>query len=77
MKIFGVSVDTDRILKEVLLEDPANVLFENLSGGQKQKMGLALSPVNSPEILFLDEPTTGLDPNARWAITFNFFFCQT
>lgn len=67
-KIFGVRVDTDRILKEVLLEDSANVLFENLSGGQKQKMGLALSLVNSPEILFLDEPTTGLDPNARRAV---------
>ena len=67
-KIFGARVDTDRILKEVLLEDSANVLFENLSGGQKQKMGLALSLVNSPDILFLDEPTTGLDPNARRAV---------
>jgi ABC-2 type transport system ATP-binding protein len=66
--LFGVSVNPDEILKEVLLEDSANVLFENLSGGQKQKMGLALSLVNSPELYFLDEPTTGLDPNARRAI---------
>jgi ABC-2 type transport system ATP-binding protein len=51
-----------------LLEDSAKNLFENLSGGQRQKMGLALSLVNSPELLFLDEPTTGLDPNARRAI---------
>jgi len=66
--LFGVSVDPDDILREVLLEDSAGVLFENLSGGQKRKMGFALSVVNSPELLFLDEPTTGLDPNARKAI---------
>lgn len=66
--LFGVSVDADEILKEVLVEDSAKTLFENLSGGQKRKMGLALSLVNSPELLFLDEPTTGLDPNARRAI---------
>jgi ABC-2 type transport system ATP-binding protein len=66
--LFGVSVDADEILREVVLEDSAGVLFENFSGGQKQKMGLALSLVNSAELLFLDEPTTGLDPNARRAI---------
>jgi len=66
--LFGVSVDPDEILREVLLDDSADVLFENLSGGQKQKMGLALALVNSAELLFLDEPTTGLDPNARRAI---------
>ena len=66
--LFGKKVDPDEILKEVLLDDSAKNLFENLSGGQKQKMGLALSLVNSPELLFLDEPTTGLDPSARRAI---------
>ena len=66
--LFGVTANPDEILEEVLLEDSAKNLFENLSGGQKQKMGLALSLVNSPELLFLDEPTTGLDPNARRAI---------
>jgi ABC-2 type transport system ATP-binding protein len=66
--LFGVKVDPHEILKDVLLDDSAKNRFENLSGGQKQKMGLALSLVNSPELLFLDEPTTGLDPNARRAI---------
>jgi ABC-2 type transport system ATP-binding protein len=66
--LFGVSIDPDEILKEVLLDDSTGILFENLSGGQKQKMGLALALVNSAELLFLDEPTTGLDPNARRAM---------
>jgi ABC-2 type transport system ATP-binding protein len=66
--LFGVNVDPDEVLKEVLLDDSANILFENLSGGMKQKLGLALSLVNSASLLFLDEPTTGLDPNARRAI---------
>lgn len=66
--LFGVKTDPDEILREVLLEDSAKNRFENLSGGQKQKMGLALSLVGSPEMLFLDEPTTGLDPTARRAI---------
>jgi ABC-2 type transport system ATP-binding protein len=66
--LFGIRTDPDEILKMVLLEDSAETLFENLSGGQKQKTGLALSLVNSPDLLFLDEPTTGLDPNARRAI---------
>jgi len=66
--LFNVKVDPDEILKEVLLEESAKVLFDNLSGGQKQKTGLALALVGSPELLFLDEPTTGLDPKARRAI---------
>ena len=66
--LFNTKVNPDEILKEVLLEDSGKQLFENLSGGQKQKTGLALALINTPELLFLDEPTTGLDPNARRAI---------
>lgn len=66
--LFNVKVDPDAILKEVLLDESATTNFESLSGGQKQKTGLALALVNTPELLFLDEPTTGLDPNARRAI---------
>ena len=63
--LFGVKADPDAILKKVILDDAAKTWFENMSGGQKQKMGLALALVNQPDLLFLDEPTTGLDPQAR------------
>jgi ABC-2 type transport system ATP-binding protein len=66
--LFGVKVDPDELLRRVILEDAANLFFMKLSGGQKQKVGLALSLVNDPEMVFLDEPTTGLDPAARRAM---------
>jgi ABC-2 type transport system ATP-binding protein len=66
--LFDVKVDADEILRIVLLQDSATTYFMKLSGGQKQKMGLALSLVNKPNFVFLDEPTTGLDPQARRAV---------
>jgi ABC-2 type transport system ATP-binding protein len=66
--LFGKMVDADKLLHTVLLDDVANVYFMRLSGGQRQKVGLALSLVNDPDLVFLDEPTTGLDPQARRAV---------
>ncbi|HYA57764.1 MAG TPA: ABC transporter ATP-binding protein [Thermoplasmata archaeon] len=66
--LFGTRVDPMNLLRQVELADKANSRFDTLSGGQKQKLGLALSLTNEPQICFLDEPTTGLDPHARRAI---------
>lgn len=56
---------SEAILERIALTDKANALVENLSGGQRQRLAIGLALVNDPDIVFLDEPTTGLDPQAR------------
>jgi ABC-2 type transport system ATP-binding protein len=63
--MFGSSVDIDALIKLVDLEDKRNEQYKKLSGGLKQRLGVAMALVNDPEIVFLDEPTAGLDPKAR------------
>lgn len=63
--LYGASIDTDALLAKVQLTEKANSYVEQLSGGQKQRFAIASTLVNNPKVLFLDEPTTGLDPQAR------------
>lgn len=62
---YGEKVDTLKFLRDLQLEDKANSYVEQLSGGQRQRFSIAAALVHGPKVFFLDEPTTGLDPQAR------------
>jgi ABC-2 type transport system ATP-binding protein len=66
--LYSRQVDGEALLKRLQLWEKRNSLYSKLSGGQKQRLALALALVNDPQILFLDEPSTGLDPQARHEI---------
>src|SRR5947208_5473409 len=63
--LYNTKVDPLEMLKRVGLEDRSKSKYKELSGGQKQRFSICTTLINQPKIIFLDEPTTGLDPQAR------------
>lgn len=72
--MYDKHLDIPQTLELIDLTDKTKVRFENLSGGLKQRVGIACALINDPQLVFLDEPTTGLDPKARrdvWSVIQN------
>tara|TARA_B000000460_G_scaffold246936_1_gene221040 strand:- start:893 stop:1816 length:924 start_codon:yes stop_codon:yes gene_type:complete len=63
--LYSSKISTDELINRVGLGEKMNSMYKTLSGGTKQRVGIAISLINEPELLFLDEPTAGLDPQAR------------
>lgn len=63
--LYNEEVDAMELLQKVNLVDKAKAKYKELSGGQKQRFSISTTLINKPKIIFLDEPTTGLDPQAR------------
>ena len=69
--MYAKNLPIDDLIALVDLEEKAKERYKNLSGGLQRRLGIAIALVNDPELVFLDEPTTGLDPRARretWAV---------
>ena len=65
---YSRNIDEKKLLGRLQLSDKANAFYGKLSGGQKQRLALAMAMINDPQMIFLDEPTAGLDPHVRLEI---------